>query len=104
MLTDMAHRSEEENARMTAYTALGRLNQTDVIPEIIAFVVGNSGLPSDRYNAINWLQGFSDAEQVKALQEIIARAQDPDVVRYARMRLDSRLQAAGSKIDLPVSQ
>jgi len=71
----------------SAYTLLGELNETSVIPKIVEFACSKGKMWEHKSNAINWLQGFPAREQVKALEEIAAKAHDPRAVGYARSRL-----------------
>jgi hypothetical protein len=89
-LLRVVSKSQHDNTLLAAYTELGRLGVTSVIPRIVN-VACQDPKKTKRIlsNVINWLQGFSDAEQARALKTIVARAKDPSVVRYARSRLDN---------------
>jgi hypothetical protein len=81
--------SKDGNTLNAAYTALGDLRVTSVIPRIIKELTRRPRPGSKRIlsNSISWLQGFSRATQMQALAKIVARAKDPGVVRTARQRL-----------------
>jgi hypothetical protein len=77
-----------DNTLTAAYTTLGELGVTSIIPRIVGIACGDPkktkrSLP----NTLHWLQGFDDKEQRRALKTIIARAKDPQVVKHARWRL-----------------
>jgi hypothetical protein len=87
LLLQAARSSNDGNTRLAAYSVLGELGQTSVIPEIVRACVGSTGRSDHRANAISWLQGFAKAAQVDALKQILARSSDPVVQRAARFRL-----------------
>jgi len=86
-LVPISQGSRDGNELIAAYALLGELGETSVIPAIVEFACRRERTRGGRANAINWLQGFPLPAQVKALEEIAAKAHDPMALGYARSRL-----------------
>ncbi len=85
-LVKLTKTAKDESTLLTVYNFLGKLNETSVIPGIVNFIVTDE-TTIIKQNAINWLQGFPDADQAKALEQIIDQSKDTYVVQYAKKRL-----------------
>jgi len=85
-LHDLTKTAKDDNTLLTTYTYLGKLREVNVIPDIVEYIVSGSGTSVQRTNAIDWLQGFREEEQKKALQTVIVRSKDERVLEYARKR------------------
>jgi hypothetical protein len=87
-LVRVVHASDHDNTLNAAYTELGRLGVTSVLPRIIRIACGDPKKTKRILsNTINWLQGYDDAHQIAALEKIVKRAKDPHVVSYAKRKL-----------------
>ena len=73
-----------ENDLGAAYTILGRLGETRILPALIARIctpaVKGGTLPANR---VGWLQGFKPAVQIKALEKVARCTTDPHTRRAA---------------------
>jgi hypothetical protein len=69
----------EQNSLLAAYTVLGQMGETSILPSLIARMKG----PND----VSWLQGYEKPVEMKALQEVIAKTKDADTRRRATERL-----------------
>lgn len=87
-LLRVTRRSKDDNTLNAAYTVLGRLGVRSVVPAIVAHLCRKPQDPRAVLgNAVSWLQGFPRQVEIKALQQVIARAADPGVIRAAKYRL-----------------
>jgi hypothetical protein len=88
-LRRVTRKVRDANTLLAAYTNLGYLKVTAVIPQIVA-LVARSARPGNRYspiNVINWLQGFPPQDRIRAYQQILNRPTNPDTRRYVIQRL-----------------
>ena len=88
-LIQLTKTAKDESTLLTVYNFLGELNETSVIPDIVKFIITDQETKIIKQNAVNWLQCFPDADQVKALEQIIDQAKDTYVVEYAKKRLEA---------------
>ncbi len=87
-LEAITKRSRNDNTLNAAYTVLGYHNVQRVLPRIVsALTKKRARRPMILSNRLSWLQGFNKPVQIKALQKIIARAQNPGVISAAQWKL-----------------
>lgn len=80
-------KTTDANSKLAAYSVLGKLGETSVIPRIVAYCGGTVGRSDTRANAVSWLQGFDKAQQIAGLKAILRQTNDPSVRRSASYRL-----------------
>lgn len=88
-LIRLTRSNKHDNTLLSAYTSLGFMGVTRVVPRIVRELTRRPRRGSRRIlsNSISWLQGFSEPVQMRALATVVARAKDPGVVRAAQQRL-----------------
>lgn len=87
MLPVTRSKTTDANSKLAAYSVLGKLGESSVIPQIIAYCGGTTGRSDARANAVSWLQGFNNAQQIAGLKAILRQTSDPLVRRSASYRL-----------------